>query len=111
MIIIHITFSPTAVRKLAPILEQTGSRLKLFYDTEGCGCGMSGVPVLQATRQLAPKDKQGEGDPFPFLYEAWYAVFYDDELSIDFDETSGSFSLKSASQIYTKHLRFMEENV
>lgn len=103
----HITFTEAAARKLAPHLVD-GAMLKLFYDTQGCGCGMSGVPALQLVEEIVAHDKRAEGDPFPFLYEQWYEVFFEPRLKIDYRAVDDSFSLRSDSGIYTTHLRFIK---
>ncbi|MDQ6418123.1 iron-sulfur cluster biosynthesis family protein [Paenibacillus sp. LHD-117] len=102
-----ITFTPSAVRKLSPYLEDGASKLKLLHDTEGCGCVMSGVPALQLVSAPSALDREAKGEPFSFYYEPRHEVFYDEPLKIDYNETAGSFSLRSDNQIYTTHLRFI----
>jgi len=85
---LKITFTSAAIEKLKPILSATDKQLKFFHDTEGCGCGMSGIP-----------------DPLPFYYAPRHKVFYEEHLTVDFNSSSYSYRLKSDSQIYTTNLR------
>lgn len=102
----HITFSPIAVEKLAPELTE-GKLLRLLYDTEGCGCVMSGVPALQILPSPKDGDAVATGDPFAIWYQPNFEVFFEDHLTIDYSEKNASFVLKSNSQTYTNHLRVL----
>ena len=103
----NITFTESAIRKLAPYLADGKSKLKLLHDTEGCGCVMSGVPALQLIETPTVDDREAAGNPFPFFYEPRHEVFYDEPLKVDYNESAGSFSLRSDNQIYTTHLRLI----
>lgn len=43
----HITFTRSAAEKLSSYYEGDTRKLKLLYDTDGCGCAVNGVPALQ----------------------------------------------------------------
>ncbi|MGM0880365.1 MAG: iron-sulfur cluster biosynthesis family protein [Bacillota bacterium] len=103
----HITFSKTAIDRLAPYLNDGTKQLKLLHDTEDCGCVVSGVPALQLIAEPTVDDKLSQGEPFPFWYEPRHEVYYEPHLRVDYDAARSSFSLKSNSQIYTHHLRFL----
>ncbi|MFK2824282.1 iron-sulfur cluster biosynthesis family protein [Bacillus sp. B190/17] len=60
-----------------------GGRLKLHYDTEGCGCGVNGVPVLWIVSEPADGDVEIGTNAMPVLVEKSHIVFYADELIID----------------------------
>ncbi|SFF09076.1 Uncharacterized protein YqkB [Paenibacillus catalpae] len=104
----RITFTPAAVKALTPYIEDDGRQLKLLYDTEGCGCVVSGIPALELIEQGGPDDKLAQGDPFPFWFEPRHEVFFEPELRIDYDTARGTYSLKSDNQIYTLNLRFLK---
>ncbi|UVI27715.1 iron-sulfur cluster biosynthesis family protein [Paenibacillus spongiae] len=103
----HFTFTSTAVEQLSGYLKDGERSLKLLYDTEGCGCAVSGVPSLQLVAEPAEGDTLGTGDPYNVWYEPRYEVFFDPELKIDFDPSRNAFSLKSDNQIYTVHMRLL----
>ncbi|GFN30780.1 iron-sulfur cluster biosynthesis family protein [Paenibacillus xylaniclasticus] len=103
----HITFTPSAQSALKPHLADGTRQLKLLYDTEGCGCVVSGVPALQLIEAGGPDDALGTGDPFDFWYEPRFEVFFEPRLRIDYDENQHAYSLKSDGQIYTTNLRLL----
>ncbi|MBJ6363624.1 iron-sulfur cluster biosynthesis family protein [Paenibacillus sp. GCM10012307] len=104
-----IVFTEAAQAKLLPLLEPEHAKLKLLYDTEGCGCVVSGVPALQLVEGPGPYDRPGEGQPIPFLFEQRHEVFFESELKVDYSAEKGQFSLKSDQQIYTNHLRLIRQ--
>jgi uncharacterized protein YqkB len=104
----RITFTAAAAQALTPYIEDGRKQLKLLHDTEGCGCVVSGVPALQLIEQGGPDDKLAQGDPLPFWYEPRHEVFFEPELRIDYNTSSGFYSLKSDNQIYTLNLRFLK---
>lgn len=105
----QISFTPTAVKALTPYIEDGTKQLKLLYDTEGCGCVVSGIPTLQLIGQGGPDDRLVQGDPLPFWHEPRHEVFFEPELRIDYDAARNAYSLKSDSQIYTLDLRFLKD--
>ena len=102
----RIQFTSAAVDKLQPELAG-GKLLKLLYDTEGCGCVVSGVPALQLLDKPGEHDVQGDGDPLAFWHEPRFEVFFEPLLKIDYDTVRGQFVLKSDSQIYTNKLQLL----
>jgi uncharacterized protein YqkB len=104
----HFTFTPSAVERLSEQLNGDSRSLRLLYDTEGCGCVVSGVPTLQLIESPGEDDKLGDGEPYSVWYEPRYEVFFEPELRIDYDKTRNSFSLKSDNQIYTANLRLLK---
>ncbi|WP_308634366.1 iron-sulfur cluster biosynthesis family protein [Paenibacillus silvisoli] len=104
----QFSFTPSAIGQLSPYMKDGGKSLKLLYDTEGCGCVVSGVPTLQLLDQPHPDDKLGSGTPYSVWYEPRYEVFFEPNLRIDYNEARSSFSLRSDSQIYTANLRLMK---
>jgi uncharacterized protein YqkB len=105
----QIIFSKEASDRITPFLEDGEMKLKLLHDTEGCGCVVSGVPALQLINEPSVDDKLADGEPFQYYYEPRHEIYYEPKLKIDYDVQKDSFSLKSDSQIYTTHLRFLTE--
>jgi uncharacterized protein YqkB len=103
----HLAFSESAAKRLAPLLQDGSKQLKLLHDTEGCGCVVSGVPALQLIDEPSVDDKLSQGEPFSFYYEPRHEVYYEPHMRIDYNEGQQTFSLKSDSQIYTMHLRLI----
>jgi len=102
----RITFTSAAVDILQPYL-QSDKHLKFLHDTEGCGCVVSGVPALTLITAPSVDDSPGEADPLPFYYEPRHKVYYEDQMTVDYNPQRNAFSLKSEGQIYTLNLRFV----
>ena len=77
---IHIT--EQSAKKLADKLDD-GKYLKLYYDTEGCGCGVNGIPTLWVTDQVSAEDVEIETNAMPVFVEKSQMLFYADRLTID----------------------------
>jgi len=103
----HFTFTDSAVEQLSGHLQNNERSLRLLYDTEGCGCVVSGVPALQLINNPSEDDRLGEGQPYSVWYEPRYEVFFEPDLRIDYDKKRHAFSLKSDNQIYTTNLRLL----
>ncbi|WP_135551186.1 iron-sulfur cluster biosynthesis family protein [Paenibacillus cymbidii] len=98
------------------IRERFGSgplRIKLDYDTEGCGCAVSGVPALRLVPQDVPLAAgTGRGDDaelametigaggITFIIERRHVVFFEERLLLDVKRNQPAFLLKSDCQIY-----------
>lgn len=104
----RFTFTNSAAEQLQRPLADGNSSLKLLYDTEGCGCVVSGVPTLQVVDKPDADDKLGDGTPYSVWYEPRYEVFFEPELKIDYSAARNAFILKSDSQIYTANLRLLK---
>ncbi|MED0664835.1 iron-sulfur cluster biosynthesis family protein [Pseudobacillus badius] len=79
MMDIYIT--EEAAEKLGNKLTD-GKHVKLYYDTEGCGCGVNGIPLLWITSEVAPDDVKIETNAMPVYVEKPHMLFYADKLTI-----------------------------
>ncbi len=104
----NIIFTDKAIEKLKPILTNTNKQLKLKYDTDGCGCVVSGVTALWLVTQADADDVIVETNYVPVLLEKSRLVFFDDEMTIDVVEAAGCFQLKSPSQILNPRMSLVE---
>jgi iron-sulfur cluster insertion protein len=108
---VKIVFTDQAIDKLK-VYELTGDRvIKLKYETEGCGCVMSGVPFLWIVDHKEEDELVIETNFGPVLVEKSKMVFFDDELKIDFVESANCFKLSSPNQIINPRMRLIEKSV
>nr|WP_281394009.1 iron-sulfur cluster biosynthesis family protein [Texcoconibacillus texcoconensis] len=85
--------------------EQLGM-LKIVYDTDGCGCAVSGVPKLQLVSNKTETDidiKSEDGD-IPILIERRFQVFFDPKMTLSASVKPGRLQLKSDQQIFHSRL-------
>ncbi|MFD1018575.1 iron-sulfur cluster biosynthesis family protein [Thalassobacillus hwangdonensis] len=71
--------------------------LKLFYDTDGCGCGVNGVPTVRWAADRTEWDDEVENADYQVLVHRQQAVFFDDQLKLDL--VRGAFRLSSPQGI------------
>lgn len=104
----QLTFTKEAIEQLAPKLEENKNRvLKLKYDTEGCGCVMSGVTALWLVGEQDADDVKLETNDVPLYVEKTKMVFLDDQLTISFNKTANCYMLKSPSQILNPRMSLL----
>lgn len=99
----QIELTPSARNRLSE-LAAGNHPLKLAYDTEGCGCAVNGVARLWKVAAADPSDEVACREPVTILYDRRQEIFFEDRLSLDFRENTGTFTLKSDNQIYATGL-------
>lgn len=82
--------------------------VRLVYDTENCGCGMSGIPGLQLASQPGAYDLPVENDVFPFWIDRMQAVFFEDQLLLTGEKTGKTLRLDGISQFYKSNIRLTD---
>ncbi|MFC0188373.1 iron-sulfur cluster biosynthesis family protein [Fictibacillus aquaticus] len=100
----NIKWSGKAREAVNEWLDKKDGVLKLKYDTEGCGCLVSGISALWLVPEPEENDVLAEGADPEIYYDKTTAVFFDENLLID-TNTSGSFVLKSESQILNSRMK------
>ncbi len=105
----QITVTPDAQHALERKLPADSRLVKVVYDTDGCGCAVSGVVQLWHVDAVDPLDQVASDGPVRVIYEARQEVFFEDHVKLDYDEAGRSFSLKSNNQIYNPSMRLVEK--
>jgi uncharacterized protein YqkB len=101
----HIHITGPAAERLHALSGSPDTMFKLVYDAEGCGCAVSGVPSLWMLDRSAmlQSDLTAASEPM-IVYERRHEVFYEDQLTLDYDPDRRRFRLSSNSQIYASDL-------
>jgi uncharacterized protein YqkB len=105
----QIDFTDHAVEQINGKLPQGTGELKLVFDSEGCGCSVSGVPTLWITDHAADQDLRTDGSPFRVLYEKQHEIYFEDRMILDYEPGRRSFVLKSGGQIYNANMRLIDK--
>jgi len=79
-----LTITPEAKEQLIQ-LKNNNSGLLLWYDTEGCGCGVNGVASIRFSKNTDSSYKEIESDWTPTYIHRQQAVFFAEEMKLDFD--------------------------
>ncbi|WP_068785580.1 iron-sulfur cluster biosynthesis family protein [Paenibacillus phocaensis] len=106
-----IALTPTAEKLIADKLGDSPGMLRLVYDTENCGCGMSGVPGLAIVSEPGAYDVPMENEVYPFWIDKMQAVFFEEELTLQGEESTGTFRLDGQSQFYKSNIRLIDRRL
>ncbi|MEH7236954.1 iron-sulfur cluster biosynthesis family protein [Bacillus sp. JJ1562] len=104
----NVTFTERAIGKLNTQIKNKDNKLKLKYETEGCGCVMSGVTALWLVDSGDEDDLTLETNYQPLLVEKSKMVFLDENMTVDFVEQANCYMLKSPNEILNPRLRLVE---
>lgn len=100
----QIQLSEAAVDYLQSRLHQCSNEaafIKLVYDSEGCGCAISGIPQLWVVSSDQLEDcVHTTNQSFPIYYETQHEVFFEPQLKLQFTLNNKCFRLSSDQQIY-----------
>ncbi|NBJ70230.1 MULTISPECIES: iron-sulfur cluster biosynthesis family protein [Clostridia] len=83
--------------ELEAIQPQTSSYLLLWYDTEGCGCGVNGMATIRFVKQRKSSYKCVFNPRMLTFVEEQQEIFFSDKLTLDYEH--GLFRLKSQEGI------------
>ncbi|MDM5190449.1 iron-sulfur cluster biosynthesis family protein [Bacillus sp. DX4.1] len=101
----NVTVTDAAYKKIVDTIPSEANYIKLFYDTEGCGCVMCGIIDLVAVSEKDERDVDIASNKFQFIADRTKLVFMDDNLTVDLHESGGHFQLKSSSQFYNPNMK------
>jgi Fe-S cluster assembly iron-binding protein IscA len=103
----NIQISERAVERLQQISRGERPIVQLMYDNEGCGCAVTGVPMLALVEQIDAQYVQANVNDtrLALYYYPQHAVYFEDHLRIDYSPANNAFKLSSAQQIYTNDMK------
>ena len=94
----EITWTDAALEKVKDKVTDQEGVFCLKYETEGCGCVVSGVTNLYFVKDTSPEEVKWETNAYPVFLNKYHEIFLDDKLIIDYSSTTNSFQLKSPNQ-------------
>ncbi|CDQ39735.1 MULTISPECIES: iron-sulfur cluster biosynthesis family protein [Virgibacillus] len=77
-----LTISKEAYDLLEPLLSSEAPYLLLWYDTEGCGCGVNGVPIIRLTDQIKSTYQAVNNHYFQIYIEKQQTTFFAEQMSL-----------------------------
>ncbi|PLR99830.1 iron-sulfur cluster biosynthesis family protein [Bacillus sp. T33-2] len=104
----EIMITETAQQKLAEKTTGRAGYIKLKYDTDGCGCAVNGVAALWLVDKLEENDEEIATDITPIYIEKSKMVFFDGQMTIDFNEAANCFQLKSPNEYINPRMSFVD---
>ena len=88
-----LTMTENAKAQVQYMQDEQRPLLRLFYDTEGCGCGVNGLPTVRLEREQRETDQLVDNEDFTVVIDNQQAVFFRKEMKLDFKK--GLFRLSS----------------
>jgi uncharacterized protein YqkB len=107
----EITITEKAAEKIKSRIAEKSGFLKLKYETEGCGCVVSGVSALWLVNELDDDDRELQTNKGSIYIEKSKEVFFEDNMKIDFSEQANCFQLKSPNQYINPRMSFYDKTV
>ncbi|NUU77680.1 iron-sulfur cluster biosynthesis family protein [Paenibacillus xylanilyticus] len=98
-----IQVSPLAESRLNAMLGDRPGYLKLFYDTDGCGC--DGTAVLLIVNEPDSDDIPIESGTLPFLINKQQQIYFESNLRLQSENSFPSYRLSSDSMIYGSNVK------
>ncbi|MGG0890512.1 iron-sulfur cluster biosynthesis family protein [Cytobacillus horneckiae] len=105
----NIKITAKAAEQIEARIAGKAGYLKLKYDTEGCGCVVSGVTALWLVDHLDEDDREVATDHGSIYVEKSKEVFLDEEVIIDYYEKANCFQLKSKSEYLNPRMSFFDK--
>ena len=102
-----ITITESASKELHKRIGNHKGYLKIFYDTDGCGCGPGVFTLLFVTAIDENNDIVFESNNLPIIIEKSHLIYLDDELTIDCSNTTNFLKLSSPQETYNGALTFI----
>ncbi|MDZ5471111.1 iron-sulfur cluster biosynthesis family protein (plasmid) [Bacillus sp. 31A1R] len=102
-----ITLTEQAKKKIEEKLDGGTGYLKLKYDTEGCGCVVSGVTALWFVKEVDEGDREVQTNGRSIYVEKSKEVFLDDIMTIDYSSSANCYQLKSPNQYLNPRMSFL----
>ncbi|UOQ42635.1 iron-sulfur cluster biosynthesis family protein [Halobacillus salinarum] len=92
-----LSITDEAASQLKRLSGEQQPMIRLFYDTEGCGCGVNGLPTIRLDQKKRETDKTVDNQWFSVVIDDQQAIFFKPEMKLDF--LKGSFRLSSPEGI------------
>jgi len=92
----NLTITPAAMDQLKRLNNHDGNLL-LWYDTDGCGCGVNGVPTIRFINESDSSFTEIESDWASTFIHKQQAIFFAEEMKLDF--SNQTFRLSSPEGI------------
>lgn len=97
-----IFITSEAEKQIKQKIKANHSIVTLKYETEGCGCAVSGIPTLELISQQHVNEDdyvKVTTNTLDLYIEKTKIVFFDDEMKIDYLPEKQTFRLSSPSEI------------
>jgi uncharacterized protein YqkB len=105
----RIQLTQEAEQRLKQHTDKEVGKLVLVFDSEGCGCAVSGIPQLWLVNPLEAEDTLTACDSMPLYHKPRQSVFFDEAMKIDYNHEKKSYKLSSSGQIFNAQMTVIDK--
>ncbi|WP_179281176.1 iron-sulfur cluster biosynthesis family protein [Paenibacillus sp. XY044] len=104
-----IQVTETAKTYIETLAGSESAIIRLAYDSEGCGCGVNGLPALWIVSAKETDDLEIQSNRLHFVIHRLQAVFFEEHLYLDSEKNDPSFRLTGDGQLYGQNIRLVDK--
>lgn len=97
---LHITSK--AMENLQELMDDEYNYLLLYYDIDGCGCGVNGIPTVRLTNKKDDFQTEIQSNAINTIISEQQAIFFAEDMKLDF--INGYFRLSSPGEILNPNI-------
>ncbi|GAA0480035.1 hypothetical protein GCM10008986_00660 [Salinibacillus aidingensis] len=94
----ELKITPSAEMVLKELNKKGDPYLLLWYDTDDCGCGVNGLPMISFVGEVNSTYQEVDSNVYPTYINRQQAVFFHPKLKLDV-VNNGTFRLSSPEGI------------
>lgn len=88
-----LTITDEALHQLQLLQPEDRPDLRMEYDSDGCGCGVNGMPVIYFTKTSTEHDLKVENEHYKIFLDEQQKVFFKPVMTLEWNKRL--FRLKS----------------
>ncbi|KDN56987.1 MAG: hypothetical protein LPJ96_09675 [Exiguobacterium sp.] len=100
----NVQITDSAKARIDALKGERDGQMHLFYETEGCGCGNSGIFEIRYVTETTSEDVEIDSNVGPILIKNWTKIFLDEDMIIDYRDDKRTLVLKSNGQVFNSNL-------
>lgn len=93
----ELIITNNALEKIKSLTENRSGILALTYDTDGCGCGVNGMPTISLIATVEEYHKRIECHQYDVVVHKQEAVFFSEKMTLDYN--GSTFRLTSPNEM------------
>ncbi|MFG6148617.1 iron-sulfur cluster biosynthesis family protein [Halobacillus sp. B23F22_1] len=94
----RLMITESALKQLNLLMDESHTTLRLYYDTEGLGCGVNGQPTIRLVNtNKREAHREVKNEHIPVIIDHQQGVFFRNEMKLDL--VKGTFRLSSPEGI------------
>lgn len=93
----QLSITEKALEKLKSLEVDDKKKLLLWYETEGLGCAINGIPTIRFVKEIEPSYEKVDNPSYPTYVDEEFLIYFQQDLTLD--HTNGMFRLSCTDEI------------